>query len=213
MVATKDAYEANRPPFALRRACAPGERTLNKFDKFFALVLAPGVEGCGFNREFGELRPRSLPEHGAARAFLLARQQIELDLQSPDMARNQPGLRAPSDLVPIEGFKDQPEIIVQFRLLAVERMKPPVADIVHERLKAADPGERVETPFHALPGDKPNAKGDDERFNRRFDRKIKQQQAAGSDKRRGDEEDLDLRSESVDQGEREIDHQSVDHIG
>src|SRR5580692_7644691 len=84
---------------------------------------------------------------------------------------------------------------------------------MHERPKPPDSGERVETTFHELAGNEPNAKAADERFDRWFDGEVEQQQAACGDKGRGDEEDLDLRGEPVDQRQRKIDHQGVDHIG
>ena len=127
------------------------------------------------------------------RAFLFARQLIEPQLQGPDAARNQSGMNAIRDLIRLQGLKDRLQIVIQSRLLAFERMKPPAADIVHERLKPADTCQRVETSFHQLAGNQPNAEGAHERFDRGLDGEVEQEQAPRDDKRRGDEENLDLR--------------------
>src|ERR1700722_5672048 len=82
-----------------------------------------------------------------------------------------------------------------------------------ERLQPPESGERVETTLHALARNEPDTKAADERFDRWFDGEVEQQQAACGDKRRGDEEDLDLWGERIDQRESKIDDQSVDHIG
>jgi hypothetical protein len=165
----------------------------NDFGQLLALVRAPIAEGRGLDREFGEFRPRPLRKHAAMRAFLLTRQLIEPHLQRPDSARNQSGMNAMGNLVRLQGLKDRLQIAIQSRLLAFDRMKPPAAEIVHERLNPADTSQRVETSFHRLAGNEPNAKGAHERFDRWLDGEVEQDQAACDDKRRGDEENLDLR--------------------
>src|SRR6202044_1243600 len=117
-------------------------------------------------------------------------------------ARNQSGMNAIGDLVRIQELEDRLQIVIQSRLLAFERMKAPAPEIVHERLKPADTSERLETSFHRLAGNEPNAEAANERFDRRFDGEIEQQQAARGDKRRGEQKDLHLRGEPVDQRPR-----------
>src|ERR1700727_1198833 len=194
-----------RPPSALRRACASAsDRLFNDFGQLLALPQTPIAEGRGFDRQLGKLRPRPLRKHAATRAFLLAHDLIEPQLQPADVARDQPGLNAIGDLVRLQRLEDRLQIVIQSRLLAFERMKPRAADIVHERLKPADTSERVETSFHRLAGNEPNAEGANERFDRWFDGEVKQHEAARGDKRGSDEKDLDLWSEPVNQRKRQI---------
>src|SRR5258708_7315632 len=87
-------------------------------------------------------------------------------------------MTAMGNLVRLQGLKDRLQIAIQSRLLAFDRMKPPAAEIVHERLNPADTSQRVETSFHRLAGNEPNAKGAHERFDRWLDGEIEQKQAA-----------------------------------
>ena len=48
-------------------------------------------------------------------------------------------MNAIGDLVRVQDLEDRLQIVIQSRLLAFERMKPPAADIMHERLQPADP--------------------------------------------------------------------------
>jgi hypothetical protein len=211
--AAKGAWEAERPPLALRRACASGERAFDDLGQLLALIQASIVEGRGFDRLLGELRSRALREHVATRAFLLARQLIEPHLQCPEAVRNESGMNAIDDLVRVQDLEDCLQIVIQSRLLAFERMKARAAKIVHERLKPADTSQRVEASFHRLAGNEPDAEAANKGFDRWFDRKVEQQQTARGDKRRGDEKDLDLWGEPVDQRQRQIDYQRIDYIG
>ena len=100
------AREAKRPPLSLTSSLRlGGDRPLDDLGQLLALVQAPIAEGRGFDRQLGKLRPRPLRERAAARAFLLARQLIEPQLQRPDAARNQSGLSAIGELVRLQDLE------------------------------------------------------------------------------------------------------------
>jgi hypothetical protein len=54
-------------------------------------------------------------------------------------------------------------------------VKSPAAEIVRERLKPPDTSQRVETSFHRLAGNEPNAEGAHERLDRWFDGEVEQE--------------------------------------